>query len=135
MAKQEYESDMQPLQIRSYNNAFDLQFLGESAKSFIIDWLSLTLAIELVMLLLGYIPIVQTFYQWLWDQQFYIVQYVIFPVAAPFAIIKLTKRDGVGFWRWIIILTMEKLSRDRFTPFDEGNVLEQVQANLRGEED
>lgn len=135
MAKTEYDPDMQPIPIRSYTNAFDMQVFGESTKTFIVDWLSMTLVIEVIIILLGKIYPIDLFYKWLWVNEYYLIQYGIIPVFLPFVIIKLTNRDGVGFWRWITVLIANKFSTDHFSPYAEPGLKEQIEAKFSGEED
>jgi hypothetical protein len=132
MAKTEYDPDMQPIPIRSYTNAFELQIFN---RAFWIDWITLSLVIFLIILLIGLIYPINILYKWLWDHQYYIVQYAIVPVFSAFAIIKLTKRDGVSFWRWVAVLVADLFTKDRFAPYQEGNWINRVIDKYYGEEE
>jgi hypothetical protein len=117
--KKSIEEEMQPIQIRSYNNAFEIQLFGESAKSFLLDWISLALIAELLQLALGFVYPFDLFFQYLRDQNWYIVQYVLLPFGSAFLVVKLTKRDGVSFWRWVVVLIEDLVMSSKFSPYYE----------------
>jgi len=133
--KKKLEEEMQPIPIRSYTNAFEMQFFNTSAKSFLIDWISLAIITELIILLLGQVYPFDVLYNWLWERNWYIVQYVMVPIIIPFCIITLTKRDGVSFWRWVVILIEDVVTSDRFSPYYELPWYKSFWAKLSGKEE
>lgn len=133
--KKSIEETMQPLQIRSYNNAFEMQLFGESTKSFFIDWISLAIVTEVVILLLGKVYPINVLYSYLWENDWYIVQYVLVPLFIPFCIITLTKRDGVSFWRWVVVIIEDVVTNNRFTPYYEFPWYKSLWLKLRGKEE
>ena len=129
------EEEMQPIPIRSYNNAFEMQFFNTSAKSFFIDWISLAIITELIILLLGKVYPFDVLYAWLWQNDWYLVQYVLVPAVIPFCIITLTKRDGVSVWRYVVILIEDLVTSDRFAPYYEPPWYKSFWAKLIGKEE
>lgn len=117
--KKSIEEEMQPIQIRSYNNAFEMQLFGESTKSFLIDFISLSIVFEILMLLLGRVYPFDQLYAYLNANDWYIVQYVFVPLGLAFSIISLTNRDGVSFWRWVVVIVEDIVSSRRFLPYYE----------------
>lgn len=133
--KKSIEEEMQPIQIRSYNNAFEMQLFGESTKSFLIDWISLALVTEVIILLLGKVYPFDALYKWLWDNDWYLVQYAMVPLVIPFVIITLTKRDGVSFWRWIVVIIEDTVTSRRFSPYYELPWYKSFWLKIRGKEE
>lgn len=133
--KKSVEEEMQPIPIRSYNNAFELQLFGESTKSFLIDWISLAIITEILLLLLGKVYPFDVLYAWLWENEWYLVQYVIIPLVIPFCIITLTKRDGVSFWRWVVVIIEDVVTSSRFSPYYEPPWYKSFWSKLRGKEE
>lgn len=130
MREEQPSKEEKPLLIRSFTQAFDLQFFGESTKAMIFDWVTLALLVEIIVILIGKIYPISVLYQWTYRENWYFVQHVIIPIFIPFMILTLVKRDGVSFWRFVTIWISDWFSQDHFEPFQEKHWYEWWRNNL-----
>lgn len=118
----ELPEERAPRQVRSFQRAFELQLFGTSAKSFVIDWISLFFITYISVWLLGKWEPLIPMYQWIWEENWFFIPYLFIPIAVPTFVLTLVKRDGISFWRYVALSLTYYFTEHVFEPFQERTI-------------
>lgn len=106
--------------VNSYHRAFDFVVFNQSGTQLLIDTISVVVGTECLVLLIGQIPWISRLHDWLIDESWWSIPYILVPFLVTIYLVFIKDKDGLSVWSWLFeTVRYWLIGRKKFIPMQE----------------